>query len=60
MNYFRKVSKYDLDRKTVDWRQYQKERQRQITRNVECRKENEELLRENFLKENFDSKEHRI
>lgn len=32
-NFYRKVSKYELDSNTVDWKQYAADRQRQITMN---------------------------
>jgi hypothetical protein len=50
------VSKYDLDRKSINWKQYQKERERHLTRNVECRKENEEVTKERDVKDKFESK----
>lgn len=39
-NFYRKVSKYDLDKLCVDWSEYQKERERQNTVNAAYKKEN--------------------
>lgn len=39
MNYFRKVSKYDIDRLQVDWRELMRERERQQKANQEIQLE---------------------
>ena len=41
MNYYRKVSKYELDRRTVDWVAQYKEKERQFTANAKVRREEE-------------------
>lgn len=33
-NYYRRISKYDLDARSVDWQALQKDKQRQITYNA--------------------------
>ena len=38
-NFYRKVSKYDLDRLTVDWKELMRERQRQMKANQVIQKE---------------------
>ena len=40
-NFYRKVSKYDLDKLCVDWTEYQKERERQNTINAAHKKDNQ-------------------
>ena len=39
-NYYRKVSKYDLDRQSVNWEEYRREKARQMTENAKRNKEN--------------------
>jgi len=41
-NYYRKVSKYDLDRYSVNWRELMIEKERQATENTKRNKQNVE------------------
>ena len=38
-NFYRKISKYDLDSMSVDWKRLMREKDRQITNNNKARKE---------------------
>jgi len=45
VNFYRKVSKYDMDRYQVDWKELHLERERQITENTKRNKNNVEKKR---------------
>ncbi len=46
VNYYRKVSKYDLDRFQINWRDLMLEKERQITENARRNKKNMEVQKE--------------
>lgn len=51
-NFYRKVSKYELDRMSVDWSALLKERERQVTKNGKSReKEQSERVRKKKVDE---------